>query len=49
MPGSAVAELRVQVTVGADDEIDVNRLDAIVAAVKPAHVPHTSVVRRQAG
>ena len=39
----------MQITVGADDDIDVNRLDAIVATVKPAHVPHTiNIVRRPA-
>jgi phage tail-like protein len=47
VPGSAVTELRVQITVGADDDIDVIRLDAIVATVKPAHVPHAiNIVRR---
>jgi phage tail-like protein len=47
LPGSAIPELRVEVTIGADEEMDVSRLDAIVAAVKPAHIPHTiKVVRR---
>jgi phage tail P2-like protein len=47
LPGSTVAELRVEVTIGADDDLDLNRLDAIISAVKPAHIPHSvNIVRR---
>jgi phage tail-like protein len=47
LPGSGAAELRVQLTVGADDDLDVHRLESIVTSVKPAHVPHIiDVVRR---
>lgn len=44
MPGTALAELTVRVTVPDPDVLDRRRLDRVVAAVKPAHVPHTVVV-----
>ncbi len=47
LPGTAATELRVQLTIGADDDLDANRLESIVTSVKPAHVPHViDVVRR---
>jgi phage tail-like protein len=47
LPGSSVAELRVRLTVGTEDDLDLNRLEGIVTSVKPAHVPHIiDVVRR---
>ena len=47
LPGTGATELRVQLTIGADDDLDVNRLESIVTSVKPAHVPHMiNVVRR---
>ncbi len=47
LPGNSVAELRVQLTVGTEDDLDLNRLEGIVTSVKPAHVPHViDVVRR---
>ena len=47
LPGTGATELRVQLTIGADDDLDVNRLETIVTSVKPAHVPHMiDVVRR---
>ncbi len=47
LPGSAVAELRVEIPIGTHEDIDLSRVEAIVAAVKPAHVPHSvKVVRR---
>ena len=47
LPGSAVAELSVEVPIGTNGDIDLHRVEAIVAAVKPAHVPHSvKVVRR---
>ena len=41
MPGRAAASLRVRVRVPDAAAVDRRRLDAVVAAVKPAHVPHT--------
>jgi phage tail-like protein len=47
LPGRPVAELHVRVTVGPEDDLDAARIDAIVAAAKPAHVPHTvEIVKR---
>jgi phage tail-like protein len=40
LPGSPEPHLTVRVRVDDPAAIDVRRLDAIVAAVKPAHVPH---------
>ena len=48
LPGSALPGLRVQVAIDSGDDLDVSRLDAIVSAAKPAHVPHSvNVVTRQ--
>jgi phage tail-like protein len=47
LPGSGATELRVQLTIGPEDDLDVRRLESIVTSVKPAHVPHIiDVVRR---
>ena len=48
MPGESVPQLEVQVTLGAHDDLDERRLDAIVVAAKPAHVRHKVTVVRQA-
>ena len=40
MPGLCGPRLVVRVTVADPDAIDTARLDALVAAAKPAHVPH---------
>ena len=44
LPGNSTGELVVQVTIRGDDELDVSRLEAIVAAVKPAHIAHRVTV-----
>ncbi|HTW06344.1 MAG TPA: phage tail protein [Acidimicrobiales bacterium] len=49
LPGSDACELHVTVTVSADSELDERRLDALVAAAKPAHVRHRVTVVRRAG
>jgi phage tail-like protein len=41
LPGTDRAELIVRLGVNDIDGFDVRRLDAIVAMVKPAHVPHS--------
>jgi phage tail-like protein len=41
LPGVAPASLRVRVTVADPTGVDLRRLDALVASVKPAHVVHT--------
>jgi phage tail-like protein len=41
LPGEAPAAVHVRVTVADPAGVDVRRLDALVAAVKPAHVVHT--------
>lgn len=41
LPGQAAAVLHVRVFAVAREDINVRRLDGIVNAVKPAHVPHT--------
>ena len=40
LPGSAQTELVVRMAVSDPDAFDLRRLDALVAMVKPAHVPH---------
>jgi hypothetical protein len=46
LPGLATPSLVVRVRVPADSPIDERRLDRLVAAAKPAHLPHeVSVVR----
>jgi phage tail-like protein len=40
-PGSAAALLHVRVYAAAVEDINVRRLEGIINAVKPAHVPHT--------
>lgn len=48
VPGEPGPRLTVRVELEDPDEIEPGRLDAIVAASKPAHVPHkVEVVRRQ--
>lgn len=48
LPGSSEAGLLVRVHVVPPHEIDIDRLDALVAAAKPAHVPHrVEVVERR--
>jgi len=47
LPGSAVAHLEVTVRAPSDTDVDQARVEAIVAAAKPAHVPHTVTVVRQ--
>ncbi|GAA2724080.1 phage tail protein [Cellulomonas aerilata] len=46
MPGDREPALTVRVTVPDPDALDLRRLDRVVDAVKPAHVPHTVVVVR---
>ena len=41
LPGQTQPWLRVRVRVADPDPLDARRLEAVVAAVKPAHVPHT--------
>lgn len=41
LPGTARPQLRLTVRPRAGSPIDRQRLEAVVAAVKPAHVPHT--------
>lgn len=41
LPGEPVPSLRVVLRVADPARVDPRRLDAIVASVKPAHVPHT--------
>jgi phage tail-like protein len=45
VPGHPDAGLTVTVTVPDPSTVDRRRLDRVVTAVKPAHVPHTVVVR----
>jgi phage tail-like protein len=40
LPGAALPRLLVRLRVPDPNDIDLPRLDAVVAAVKPAHVPH---------
>jgi phage tail-like protein len=47
LPGTGSSELHVKVTVGPQSDLDERRLDAIVAAAKPAHVRHRVTVVRQ--
>jgi phage tail-like protein len=39
-PGSPFPQVIVRLTVPDPQEIDMNRLDAVVADTKPAHIPH---------
>lgn len=41
IPGSAAALLHVRVYATAVEDVNVGRLEGIINAVKPAHVPHT--------
>lgn len=41
LPGNAAALLHVRVYASAVEDVNVRRLEGIVNAVKPAHVPHT--------
>jgi phage tail-like protein len=41
LPGNAAAMLHVRVYASAVEDVNVGRLEGIVNAVKPAHVPHT--------
>ncbi|MBN8880913.1 phage tail-like protein [Salana multivorans] len=45
LPGSATPGLRVVLRVPDASRVDPRRLDALVASVKPAHVPHTCEIR----
>ena len=47
LPGTGGSELNVKVTVGNGSDFDERRLDALVAAAKPAHVRHRVTVVRQ--
>ncbi|ORA28201.1 hypothetical protein BST13_29010 [Mycobacterium aquaticum] len=38
--GQSTPGLLVRVTVNADDEVDARSVDALVDAIKPAHIPH---------
>lgn len=40
VPGSALPHLKVRVRVPDPGAVDLRRLDAVVSAAKPAHVPH---------
>lgn len=44
LPGSPEPSLTVRVRVPDPAAVDIRRLDRVVSAVKPAHVPHTVVV-----
>jgi phage tail-like protein len=46
LPGGAPARLIVRLSVTDPGDVDMLRLDALVAAVKPAHVPHRVEVRQ---
>lgn len=46
LPGSPTPSLHVRVTVAAGQDIDEARLHELVAAAKPAHLPHTVEVIR---
>ena len=41
LPGSAAAMLHVRVYAAAREDVHVRRLEGIINAVKPAHIPHT--------
>lgn len=41
LPGSATPRLHVRVRVADPTAVDTRRLDALIAEVKPAHLPHT--------
>lgn len=41
IPGSPAAHLHVRVYASAVEDVNVRRLEGIINAVKPAHVPHT--------
>jgi phage tail-like protein len=45
LPGSEPAELLVRIAVDDAEAFDVRRLDALIAMIKPAHVPHRVEVR----
>ncbi|MGS0686706.1 phage tail protein [Nakamurella sp. GG22] len=45
LPGSERAELLVRIAVDDPEAFDVRRLEALIAMVKPAHVPHRVEVR----
>jgi phage tail-like protein len=45
MPGTAQPSLVVRVTVADPASLDMGRLDRLVSAAKPAHVPHTIEVK----
>jgi phage tail-like protein len=44
LPGTSEPSLTVRVRVPDPTTVDIRRLDRVVSAVKPAHVPHTVVV-----
>lgn len=45
LPGDPEPALRVTVRTARSEQVDPDALDAFVASVKPAHVPHTSSVQ----
>ena len=45
LPGSERAELLVRIAVDDPEAFDVRRLEALIAMIKPAHVPHRVEVR----
>ena len=45
LPGSERAELLVRIAVDDPEAFDVRRLEALIALIKPAHVPHRVEVR----
>jgi len=49
LPGSAAARLEVRLGVSDPETFDLRRLDLLVAAVKPAHMPHTVQVQALSG
>jgi hypothetical protein len=46
LPGIAVPEVRVTVTMRSEGDIDVRSLSTVIAAVTPAHDPHRLEIRR---
>ncbi len=47
LPGSVTPHLEVTVRVPDGTEVDLARVETIVAAAKPAHVPHTVTLARE--
>ncbi len=49
LPGEAEPRLVVRVRCDRPDDVDARRLDAVVAGVKPAHIPHTVEILGRGG